>query len=94
MVLIPNKGGIVTHIIRYDTQTEEGLVKSVYVDIRDWRLLLSWSDTNWYTKGKKRLIPVWWDKKGLFIFRLAIRMGFVDTDKKKTTKEVETHEVS
>lgn len=63
------------HIIRYDTEIDGGIVKSIYVDIGKYRLLLSLSHENWYTKGKKRLIPIWISKRGLFIFRLAIRFG-------------------
>lgn len=64
-------------IVRYDMELEGGTVKSTYVDMWKFRLLMSLSHKNWYTKGKRRLIPIWISKKGLFIYRLAIRVGRV-----------------
>lgn len=65
------------NIIRYDQDAEDGIIKSVYVDSGKYRLLISFSHKNWYTRGKKRIIPIWISKKGLFIYRLAIRIGVI-----------------
>lgn len=62
-------------VVRYNTEIEDGIVKSTYIDVGKYRALLSLSHKNWYTKGKDRFIPIWISKKGLFIYRLAIRIG-------------------
>ncbi|MGG1659509.1 hypothetical protein [Brevibacillus sp. NRS-1366] len=64
-------------VVKYDTKIEEGIVKSTYIDIGKFRILMSLSHKNWYTKGKQRIIPIWISKKGLFVYRIAIRIGKV-----------------
>jgi hypothetical protein len=63
-------------ITKYTEEAPDGLIRCTYVDIHNFRLLIAISESNWYTKGKKRLIPIWINKKGFFAYRLAIKLGF------------------
>lgn len=64
------------NIFRYDQESSDGLVRCLYIDINDFRMLFALSESVWYTKGKERRIPVFMNKKGLFIYKLGIRLGF------------------
>lgn len=63
------------YIANYTEESPDGLIKCKYIDIYNFRILFALSESNWYTKGKKRLIPIWISKKGLFVYRLAIKVG-------------------
>lgn len=70
------------HVTTSRHKAQDGYIRSLYVAVRQFRLLISWADSNWHTKGKPRKIPIFLNKHGLFVYRLAIRIT-------KIRKEVE-----
>lgn len=63
--------------IRYNRNMDDGVIKVLYFYIGRFRLLCSWASEDWTTEGKVRRIPIWISKKGLFIYRLAIKPSIV-----------------
>lgn len=59
-------------ITRYDHKASEGLIKCLYIDFKRFRVLIALSETVWYTKGKKQLIPISFDGNQLFVYKLAL----------------------
>ncbi|RHW31878.1 hypothetical protein [Oceanobacillus profundus] len=79
-------------IWRYDQEAPDGLVKCLYVDVGKFRLFFALSESAWYTKGKKRLIPIWIKDKSLFIYKLAMRIGTVSGSRMKHYYKENTEE--
>jgi len=69
------KGDELLYIIRHDKDTSGGVIKCLYIGILKFRLLIALGSSNWYQKGKKRRIPIWISKEGLFMYRIALRIG-------------------
>lgn len=74
--------------VKYQHEGKDGLINCLYFEFKMYRLVFAISEVNWYTKGKKRLIPIWIDETGLFIYRLAINFGKKKQKIDKERKEV------
>ncbi len=61
--------------VHYTHEGDDGLIHCHYFDIFGTRTLVAWSESVWYTKDKMRKIPIWIDRKGLFIGKLAVKTG-------------------
>lgn len=77
------------YIIRHDEDAVDGLIKCLYIGIWKCRLLIALSSSTWYTKGKRRTMPIWISKDGLFVYKLALKIGQEPYHKKD-----EKHETS
>ncbi|MBJ7935576.1 hypothetical protein OCB09_09700 [Bacillus cereus] len=62
-------------VVKYIQEAPDGNIKCWYIDILKFRILIALSAASWYTKGVKRRIPIWISRKGIFIYKLAIRAG-------------------
>lgn len=64
-------------ITKYRYMGDDGLIKCNYIDFYGLRFLLAISESNWYTKGKKRLVPIWFDReaRSFFCYKVAVRFG-------------------
>lgn len=55
-----------------EIQGEDGLIKRAHLFFKGFSILFAYSETPWYTRGKKRIIPVWWNENGFFIYKIGI----------------------
>lgn len=78
-------------IVKYQHEGKDGIAKCLYIESKNYRLLFAISEVNWYTKGKKRLIPIWIDETALFCYRLAINLS---KKKDKNKQEIELMNMS
>lgn len=62
-------------LVKYVKEAPDGPISCSYIDVINIRVLIAISAVNWYTKGKPRKIPIWISRKGLFAWRLAIKIG-------------------
>lgn len=62
-------------VAKYVQEAPDGPIRCTYIDVFGMRILIAISQANWYTKGKPRKIPLWISRKGLFAWKLAIRVG-------------------
>lgn len=64
------------YVIKQTTQGSDSPINSVLICAGPLRILFALSETNWYTDGKSRKIPIWVDRGGLFVYKFAIRVGW------------------
>lgn len=62
-------------IVRLYKHVDGEVIKSMYIYLNKYIVIFSLAESNWFTKGKKRKIPIWISKRSLYIYRLAIRIS-------------------
>ncbi|MEK3956092.1 hypothetical protein [Psychrobacillus sp. FSL K6-1464] len=62
-------------IVRHNKRVGGEVIKSMFIYLNKHMVIFSLAETNWFTKGKPRLIPIWIKKRSLFAYRLAIRIS-------------------
>lgn len=62
-------------IVRHNKQVDGEVIKSIFIYLNKYLVIFSLADSNWFTKGKSRIVPIWISKRSLFIYRLAIRLS-------------------
>jgi hypothetical protein len=75
-------------IQKMEKNAPDGLIKFYCVDMGKVRFLVGKSESIWYDKDKKRLIPIWLDGKGLFIYKLAFKIKSNQIKNKNKTIEL------
>jgi hypothetical protein len=63
-------------VIKYEKNSPDGLINLSYVDIGKFRFAAAKSESIWYDKNKSRKIPIWLDKKGLYIYKLSFMVCY------------------
>ena len=62
------------NILRFDNTESGETIKCTSVVFKRHVLTFALAETTWYTKGKVRNVPVYANRKGLFLFKLAVTL--------------------
>lgn len=60
-----------------ETDTEE--INCMSIALGKLQITFALAESNWETKGKKRIIPIYANKKGVFLFKLAVTFKIKDS---------------